>query len=136
MAEVATLPTVYEKPDLPVTLAREVGQILRTLIESPHLSMVSAVALCELLQWVKISDYVPGHWENYLYQPPGGWQVYPGTRWVPEQPRRMLLSQELSTTLETAIISSTVIKSVAGDAGPAGGGISGLLSQIISTIRK
>lgn len=130
MAEVTTLPAVYEKPDLPVTLTREVGQVLRVLIESPHLAMVSAVAICELLQWIKIADAVPAHTE--FQHPPPGWVGVPPTIYVPAQPRRMLLSQELSTTLETVIITTSVIKSISGEAT----GIGGILTAIAGLFRK
>lgn len=130
MAETQTLPTVYTKPDLSVTVTEQLGQSVKAVIESRSFAMIAGVAICEALQWIKVADYVPGHWENYYWYEDGQRNLY--RYYVPEQPRRMLLSQALSTTLETAVIATSVIGSISGDST----GLSSLLSTLFTVFKK
>lgn len=126
-----TLPAVYSKPDLPVAVTEQLGQSVKALIESTPLSMITGVVACELLQWVKVADAVPAHREIHYYRGDDG-RLYGEYIWIEAQPRRMLLSQALSTTMETAIIASTVLKSVS----DAGAGIAPLLTTLFNLFKK
>lgn len=111
------------KKDVATSAVEGSLDVLKTIISDTNLSMVATVALCELLQWVKVADYVPGHWETYKV-PLGSGYTWENV-WVEAQPRRMLLSQPLSTTMETAIIGSVVLKSL--NSGVAGSAILSLV---------
>jgi len=108
-----TLPVVYSQPPDTATVAVDKGfDVLKSLVTSDVFAMVGGVSLCELLQNIMLRDYYPAHSEVIML--PDGTRFY---KYIPEQPRQMLLSQPLSTTMETVIIGATVLKAVAGDAG-------------------
>lgn len=119
---VETLPTVYANPPSTESIAVEKGfDLAKSVLTNDLFSMVGAVATCEILQNIMLREYVPGHMEHVIS--PDGHAYW---RYIPEQPRQMLLSQPLSTTLETAIVASTILKSVSTDVG----GLSGVLNII------
>lgn len=114
---VETLPAVYSSPPSTQTVAVEKGlDLAKAVLTNDLFSMVGAVATCEILQNIMLKEFVPGHWEHIIT--PDGHAYW---RYIPEQPRQMLISQPLSTTLETAIIASTILKSVSTDVGGLGG---------------
>lgn len=113
---VETLPTIYSSPPSTESIAVEKGlDLAKAILTNDLFSMVGAVATCELLQNIMIREYVPGHMERIIT--PDGHAYW---RYIPEQPRQMLLSQVLSTTMETAVIASTVLKSITADIGGLG----------------